>query len=420
MTGVVAHAPHADTTAGTSTGTVVITGLGVMAPNAVGTEEYWAATLAGTNGIAPVSRFDTSRYSAHLAGEVNLDVRGKLPGRILPQTDRMTRLALIAAQEAFADAGVDPATLPHFAAGVVTAASGGGFEFGHKELAALWSKGPAHVSAYQSFAWFYPVNTGQVSIRHGLHGPGSAIVSEQAGGLDAVSKACRHLRTGTSLMVGGAVDGSFSPWAWLCLTRSGRLSPATDPATAFLPFDRRANGSIPGEGGALLILESAADAADRGATPYAAVAGYGTTFDPRPGSGRPPGLRRAIELALADAGVTAGAVDAVFADAAGVPDLDAQEAAALAAVFGPGGVPVAVPKTMTGRLQAGGGALDLATAALALRDQLLPPAINLVDPAFTDTLDLVLDTPRRTALSTVLVVARGYGGFNSAMILRRA
>ena len=113
-------------------------------------------------------------------------------------------------ESAFAGVTVS-AEVPEWAAVVVTAASAGGFEFGQKELQALWSKGPAYVSAYQSFAWFYPVNTGQISIRHGMRGPGSALVAEQAGGLDALAKARRHVREGTALMLAGAVDGSLCP-----------------------------------------------------------------------------------------------------------------------------------------------------------------------------------------------------------------
>lgn len=258
---------------------------------------------------------------------------------------------------------------------------GGGFEFGQKELQALWGKGGKYVSAYQSFAWFYPVNSGQISIRHGLRGPGSAIVSEQAGGLDAIAKARRHVRSGTPLMVTGGVDGSLSPWSWLCIIRSGRLSLSRDPRSAYVPFDRRAQGSVVGEGGALLILEDAAQARERGAAHrYGEVAGYASTFDPRPGSGREPGLRRAIELALSDASMAPDDIDVVFADACGVPELDRIEAEALAAVFGPRGVAVTAPKTMTGRLLAGGASLDVATALLAIRDKVIPPPSTSMPP----------------------------------------
>ncbi|MGW5052774.1 ketosynthase chain-length factor [Actinokineospora sp. NPDC004072] len=398
-----------------STAAPVVTGLGVVAPNGLGVERYWAATLAGRPGIDRVRRFDTSGYRAQVAGEVEIDAAELLPGRLLPQTDHMTRLALVAAEEALADAGVEPAALGRFGCGVVTAASGGGFEFGQRELEALWSKDSTYVSAYQSFAWFYPVNTGQISIRHGLRGPGGAVVTEQAGGLDAIGIARRDIRTGTPVMVSGGVDGSLCPWGWLCLTRSGRMSPAADPRRAYLPFDAEACGFVPGEGGALLVLADPA-AADGG---YGEVAGYAATFDPHPDTGRPPALRRAAELALADAGMSAADVDVVFADASGVPELDRQEVAALVELFGPGRVPVTAPKTMTGRLLGGGAALDVAAALLALRDGVIPPTVHIGRPRFADVLDLVRDDPRPARVDCALVLARGHGGFNSALLVRR-
>ncbi|MEU4245615.1 ketosynthase chain-length factor [Actinoplanes sp. NPDC026619] len=396
----------------------VVTGLGVVAPNGLGVAEYWAATLAGRSGITRITRFDPSGYRVKVFGQVDIDPGTHLPSRLLPQTDLMTRLALIAADEALSDAAAEPRSMPYFAGGVVTAASGGGFDFGQRELEALWSKGSAFASAYQSFAWFYPVNTGQISIRHALHGPGAALVSEQAGGIDAVAKARRGIRGGAELMIGGGVDGSLCPWSLLCMTRSGRLSECPDPERAFRPYDVGASGAAFGEGGALLVMEHPDAVRRRGVTrTYGTVAGYGSTFDPRPGSGREPGLRRAIERALADAAVTAAEVDVVFADAAGLPELDRAEVDTLNQVFGPGGVPVTAPKSMTGRLLGGGASLDLATAFLALRHQIIPPTVHVDQPAYPD-LDLVRDTPRRGDLAVALVVARGHGGFNSAMVLR--
>jgi act minimal PKS chain-length factor (CLF/KS beta) len=396
----------------------VITGMGVTAPNGLGAADYWAATCGGTSGIARVTRFDPAAYPARLAGEVpGFVAEDHLPSRLLPQTDHMTRLALVAADWALEDAGVSPADLPEFGMGVATAASSGGFEFGQRELQNLWSKGSRHVSGYQSFAWFYAVNTGQISIRHGMRGPSSVLVSDQAGGLDAVAQARRHIRKGAGLMVAGGVDGAICPWGWVAQLAAGRLSTADRPDRAYLPFDPAARGHVPGEGGAILIVEEAGAAAARGARSYGEIAGYGATFDPKPGSGRPPALRRAIEVALADAGLAPGEIDVVFADAAAVPDLDRVEAEAIRAVFGTRGVAVTVPKTMTGRLYSGAGSLDLAAALLAMRDGIIPPTVN-VSPAGEYGLDLVTDEARRARVRAALVLARGHGGFNSAIVLR--
>ncbi|MER5659929.1 ketosynthase chain-length factor [Streptomyces mirabilis] len=399
------------------TTTAVVTGIGVAAPNGLGTRAWWDAVLSGESGIRPVGRFDASGYPARLAGEVpGFDDTAHIPGRLLPQTDRMTRLALFAAAEALQDAGVDPADLPEYGAGVVTASSAGGFEFGQRELQALWSQGSEYVSVYQSFAWFYAVNTGQISIRHHLRGPGGVLVTDQAGGLDAVAQARRQLRKGTPLMLTGGVDSALCPWGWTAHLAGGGLSEDERPHAAYLPFSDDARGHVAGEGGALLVLEDADAARVRGAVGYGTVAGYAATFDPAPGSGGVSGLARAAEAALTEAGIEPEAVDAVFADAAGDPAADRAEADAIRRLFGPYGVLVTAPKTMTGRLAAGGAALDLAAALLALRDQVVPPTVHTTAAA-RHTLDLVTK-PLRTALRHVLVLARGRGGFNAAVVVR--
>ncbi|MET7727092.1 ketosynthase chain-length factor [Streptomyces mirabilis] len=402
------------------TGSVVVTGLGITAPNGLGTDDYWQATLAGKSGIAEITRFDADRYPAVLAGEVpGFVAEDHLPSRLIPQTDHMTRLALVAADWALADADVVPQDWESFDMGVVTASSAGGYEFGERELRNLWSRGGAYVSAYQSFAWFYAVNTGQISIRNGMRGPSGVLVADQAGGLDALAQARRQIRGGTRLVVAGGVDGSICSWGHVARLADGTLSTVRDRDRAYLPFDAAACGHVPGEGGALLVMEPADAARARGARPYGEIAGCASTFDPRPGSGRPPGLERAIRLALDDAGIAPGAVDVVFADAAGLPEADRIEADAIGAVFGAGAVPVTAPKTMTGRLLSGAAPLDVASALLSIRDGLIPPTVN-VAPFPGHSLDLVCDEPREAPVRTALVLARGHGGFNSAVVVRRA
>lgn len=398
----------------------VVTGLGVTAPNGLGIEAYWSATLAGTSGIDRITRFDPAPYPVRLAGEVSGFVPdAHLPSRLLPQTDHMTRLALVAADWALRDAGAIPEELGEFDMGVVTASACGGFEFGQRELQKLWNEGSEHVSAYQSFAWFYAVNTGQISIRHGMRGPSGVLVAEQAGGLDALGQARRHIRRGTKLVLTGGVDSSLCPWGWVAQIPNGRLSTSEDPARAYLPFDMDAHGYIPGEGGSILVVEDADAATDRGARRcYGEITGYAATFDPAPGSGRQPGLLRAIELALTDAGVSVDGIDVVFADAAGVPELDRIEADAISAVFGPYAVPVTAPKTMTGRLYSGGAPLDVVAALLSIRDGVLPPTIGTTRPVPEQRIDLVLGSCRELDVRSALVLARGYGGFNSAVVLR--
>lgn len=389
----------------------LVTGIGVAAPSGLGVEDFWAATRIGKNAIGPVTRFDASSYPARLAGEIHgFEPAQHLPGRLVPQTDRVTQLALVATDCAFEDAGLDPGDLHPCDMGVVTAAGSGGAEFGEKELRKFWSQGPKHVSAYQSFAWFYAVNTGQIAVRNDLRGPTGVLVGDQAGGLDALAQA--------RLIAAGGFDAPICSLGWAAHLAGGDLSTSDEPERAYLPFDEAARGYVPGEGGALIILEDEEGAVARGARDaYAEFAGYGATLDPRPGSGREPGLRRAALTALADAGCHPAEVDVVFADGAGVPRLDREEAEAITAVFGPLGVPVTAPKTTTGRIGAGGAPVDVVSAVLSMREGLIPPTTNVeLSPAYD--IDLVALRPRTASVRTALVLARGRGGFNSAVVLR--
>jgi minimal PKS chain-length factor (CLF/KS beta) len=400
--------------------TAVITGIGVISPNGTGTETYWRATLDGTSGIRPITRFDASGYPVSLAGEVTaFRPEDYVPSRLIAQTDRMTHFALAATEWALADAQASEAALAlgEFETSVITANSSGGFEYGQRELQKLWTKGSATVSAYQSIAWFYAASTGQLSIRHGMRGPCGVVATEQASAIDAIAQARRAVRRGTRLVVSGGTDASLCPWGFITQLPAQRLSRSADPARAYLPFDADAAGFIPGEGGAILIVEEAESARARGQRQvYGEIAGYGATLDPRPGVDRPAGLRRAIETALADAQMVPSDIDVVFADGLAMPESDRQEAAALSEVFGPAAVAVAVPKTMTGRLYAGGAALDIAAALLSMRDGVIPPAVHIAQPVHQ--LDFVVGTPRQATVRSALVVSRGHGGFNAALVLR--
>ncbi|MFI9028048.1 ketosynthase chain-length factor [Streptomyces sp. NPDC053560] len=397
--------------------TAVVTGLGVVAPTGIGARRHWESVLAGKSGLGRITRFDPAGYPVRVAGEVpGFEAGGRVPGRLVPQTDRFTHFALAAAEEALDDAAVDPRALPEYAMAVVTASSSGGTEFGQREMERLYQQGPQWVGAYQSIAWFYAATTGQVSIRHGMRGPCGVLCCEQAGGLDALGQSRRLLDTGSELVLSGGTDASLSPYGLAAQTMTGELSTEDDPACAYLPFDAAASGFVPGEGGALLVVETAASARARGAEHYGELLGYAAGFDPPADSGRPPVLASVIRRALADARLGPEHIGAVFADASGVPERDRAEARALNEVFGTDGVPVAAPKALTGRLY-GGAALDVATALLALSAGVVPhtPGLDRAAPEYA--IDLVVDRPRRIGPRTALVLARGHGGFTSALVV---
>lgn len=397
----------------------VVTGIGAVTPNGFGYREHWAATLAGQSGIAPITRFDASGYPARLAGEIkDFDAVDHLPRGLVVQTDRGTQIGLVAAEMALADAELDPSAIGEFDVGVITASACGGAEFGQHEIENLWSRGPRTVGPFQSIAWFYAATTGQVSIRHGMRGACGVVAAEQAGGLEAVAQGRRLIdRDDAKVMIVGGTESSVCPYGLVAQLTTDQVSRHPDPARAYLPFDADAAGYVPAEGGALLVVEDEEHADARGAPHrYGRIAGYAATFDPGGKAHRT--LRRAIERALEAAGIGPGDVDVVFADAVAVPELDAVETAVLAEVFGPNGVPVAAPKGLVGRLHAGGAALDVVAALLSIRDGVLPPC-GASRPAAHHQIDLVTKT-RNVRVDTALVVARGYGGFNAAMVVTAA
>lgn len=407
-------------TVGTGAVRPVVTGLGVIAPSGLEVEQYWASTLRGELRIAPISRFDPDRYDATLAGEVaGFEPEEHVDKRYIIQTDRWTWFGMAASRLALADAAYDPADHDPYATAVVFGSGSGGNDFGQRELQRLWTRGRAAVSVYQSIAWFYAATTGQTSIRHGLKGPSGVVISDGAGGLDSLAQARRVIRRGTSTVLAGGAESGLTPYGLTCHLSSGRVSTAATAADGYKPFDVRANGYLPGEGGATLVVEDPAAAAARGAPRvYGEIAGYAATHaaadHARPA---PDGrwLATAMRRALADASVVPGEVDVVFADGAGSPDLDAQEAAAIRAVFGDRAV--TAPQGFVGRMCAGGSALSVAAALLSIRDGVIPAVGNLDTPDPGYGLDLVQAT-RRTPVRVALVDARGYGGFNSSLVVR--
>ncbi|MBF9133012.1 ketosynthase chain-length factor [Plantactinospora sp. S1510] len=414
------------------TARAVITGIGVVAPSGIGADAHWKCVLAGQNRIGRITLFDPDRYPGQLAGEVaDFDALHYADNRQVVQTDRWTHLGFAATRLALADAALPEVADDPYGYAVTLASSSGGNLFGQRELQRLW-RGPARtVGAYQSIAWFYAASVGQISIRHQFKGPCGVLAAEAAGGLDSLAHAARMIRRGTPVVLAGGTECPLSPYALTCQLRSGLLSACPEPDRAYRPFDVAASGYVPGEGGAVFVVEDLDHALARGAdTIYAEVAGWGASHDARhtdqpAGAGPLDGgdvdgtqYARAIRLALTRAQIDPAEVDVVFPDALGVPRYDRSEAAALRTVFGQQPPPVTTQKPLTGRAHQGGSALDVATALLAMRHGTLPPTAGPDRPAPGCELDFVRESgPRR--VDVALVCARGFDGFNSAVALRR-
>jgi minimal PKS chain-length factor (CLF/KS beta) len=405
-------------------GCAVVTGIGVVAPSGTSAAEHWATVTGGTGRISRISQFDPRRYPVTVAGEVaGFGPEGQVPGRLLVQTDRWTWMGFVAAEQALTDAALDLSTMDPYDAAVVLASSSGGNLFGQRELQRLWSRPERTVGAYQSIAWFYAATVGQLSIRHQAKGPSNVLVSESAGGLDSLAHAARLVRRGVPVVLAGGLEAPLSPYALACQLRNGHLSACSDPSRAYLPFDRDASGYVPGEGGAVLVVEDLEHARARHAPIiYGEVSGWAATHDgalsARGRGGDPAQYARALRLALARAELGPDAVDAMIPDALGVPEYDRGEAEAIHAVFGPRDVPVTSSKALTGRLYQGGAALDTVTALLAMREQTLPGCAGVRHPAAGCRLNFPAATAT-AAVDSVLVGARGFDGYNSALLLRR-
>ncbi|GIJ25089.1 putative polyketide beta-ketoacyl synthase 2 [Micromonospora qiuiae] len=399
----------------------VVTGIGVVAPSGVGAEQHWRTVLSGQRRTGPITLFDASEYPTRLGGEVaDFDPARHVDNRILVQTDRWTHLGFAATRLALADAGLPEQAPDPYDWAVTLASSSGGNLFGQRELQRLWSSPARTVGAYQSIAWFYAASVGQLSIRHQAKGPCGVLVTESAGGLDSLAHAVRTIRRGTSVVLAGATECPLSPYALACQLRSGLLSEVTDPERAYRPFDAAACGYLPAEGGAVFVVEEHDHAAARGARIYGEVAGWGATHDAAHTSptsiGDPHQYARAMRLALGRADAEPAEVDMVVPDALGVPRYDRAEATALRAVFGEA-APVSTHKALTGRAHQGGSALDVATALLAYRHDTLPASAGPQTVADGCELDF-LRQHRRPRTRVALVCARGFDGFNSALVLR--
>ncbi|WP_432037793.1 beta-ketoacyl synthase N-terminal-like domain-containing protein [Streptomyces cucumeris] len=398
----------------------VITGLGIVAPNGVGTDAYWKAVREGMAFLDGISREGCEHFPLRVAGQV----RGFEPGavieeRYLVQTDRFTHFAMAAADLAVEDALLPAAEMSPFAVGVVTAAGSGGGAFGQRELQQLWGKGPRYVGPYQSIAWFYAASTGQISIRGGFKGPCGVVANDEAGGLDAIAHACRSIRRGADAMVVGAAEAPLAPYSIVCQLGYEEMSLAREPGRAYLPFTEDARGFAPGEGGAMLVVEEEGAALRRGARVRGRILGHAATFTgPSQWERSREGLAQAIRVALADADCAPEQIDVVFADALGVPAADRAEALALTDALGTHGrrVPVTAPKTGFGRAYCAAPALDVAAAVLAMEHRVVPPTPYVTDVCHD--LDLVTGTSRSAEPRTALVLSRGLMGCNAALVLR--
>ena len=403
----------------------VITGLGVITPAGTGIPDFWAGMLSGKSFITPLTRFDPSRFASKVAGAVeNFDPASFIDQRIIIQTDRWTHFDLVCTQQAIRDAGVQIRDEEPERVGAVFAAGTGGNEYGQQQLHLCYSQGTKHVSVYLSIAWFYAASIGQVSISNKIRGYGRNICAEAAGGPIALGHAAKIIAQGMcDVVVAGGCEAPLTPYTFAAHQSSGLISSDCGPH-AYRPFDATRSGAIIGEGGAGFCIESHERAARRDAHIYAEIAGWGQSFDgilTRGPASDGKAYARAIEQALQRAQLNPEEIDWIICDGLGTQEGDIAEARALQSVFGNAlkHIPASTPKSMIGRLFNGGSTVDIACALLGLQNDIVLPTVGVqkLDP--NCPLDYVPDTPRAKRLRNVLVGARGFGGYNSAIVLKR-
>ena len=406
---------------------VVITGVGAVTPLGIGVEALWEGVLAGRSGIRRISRFDPSPFPCQIAGEVpDFDPTAFIDRKEARRMDRFTQFAMASVAMALADAGIDPAAMDGRRLGVLMGTGIGGIETFVEQAAVMAERGPDRVSPFFIPMMIANMAAGQVAIRYGARGPNSTVVTACAASAHAVGEAFRILQRGEAdVMITGGAEAAIVPLGLAGFCAMKALSTRNDaPQAASRPFDRGRDGFVMAEGAGALILETLEHARRRGARIYAEIIGYGTTADahhitqPAPGG---EGGARAMEGAMADAGLDPADVDYINAHGTSTPQGDVAETQAIKRVFGDHAYRLAVSstKSMTGHLLGAAGAVESILTVLALRDGVLPPTINLEDPDPECDLDYVPNQARPRAIRVALSNSFGFGGQNACLAFRR-
>lgn len=403
---------------------VVVTGIGVVSPIGIGTEDFWAGLVSGRSGAGPISSFDASDLPVRIAAEIpDFDPVDFIDAKEVSRTDRFTHMALAASALAESEAGLVAGGFDPGRAGSIIGSGIGGLQTIVTEHDALLRGGPRRVSPFMVPKLMPNGAAGQVAMRFGLHGPTFAVSSACASGAHAIGEAARQIRSGAAdIMLAGGTEAAITPLAVAAFARMGALSTRNDdPRTASRPFDAGRDGFVFGEGAGMLVLESAASAAERGAEVLATLSGYGASCDashvtqPDP-EGR--GAEQAMVAALKDAGVAPDEVDYINAHGTSTPMNDRIETRAIKSALGVEAkrIPITSTKSQTGHLLGAAGAVEAAATILILRNGAIPATINLESPDPDCDLDYVSDGLRAGPLRVGLSNSFGFGGQNASLV----
>ena len=406
---------------------VVVTGLGVLAPNGNSVSEYWNALTAGQSGIDHITYFDTTDFPVKIAGELsNFDPEQYFERKEVRKLDPFTAYALVASDEAIKMSGLDAGGFDSERAGVMLGCGIGGITTLLEEHVVLRDRGARRVSPFFVTKLIANIAGGQIAIKWDLQGSNQTVNSACASATDAIGLALRVLQSGTAdIMVAGGTEASIRDLPLAGFSKIRALCNTADPPqSASRPFDKDRSGFIMGEGAGILVLETEEHAKSRGATILGELAGYGSTNDAfhvtQPAEGG-AGAVKAMELAIEDAGAKPEEVNYINAHGTSTPYNDKNETVAIKTVFGDHArkLKVSSTKSMTGHLLGASGGIEAIAAMKAIEKQIVPPTINYMTPDPDCDLDYVPNTAEETEVNSVLSNTFGFGGHNAVVFMRK-
>jgi 3-oxoacyl-[acyl-carrier-protein] synthase II len=405
---------------------VVVTGLGLICGVGNSTGAVWKALLAGQSGVARIASFDPTAFACQIAAEVkNFDPLNYIEKKEVKKMGRFIHVAIAAADEALKMSELKITPENDERVGVHIGSGIGGFDIIEREHAALVEGGPRKISPFFIPAAIINLAAGQVSMRHGAKGPNEATATACTTSAHSIGDSFRIIQhNDADVMIAGGTEAAITPMGVGGFAAMRALSTRNDaPEKASRPWDRDRDGFVIGEGAGIMILEELEHARRRGAPIIAEIAGYGMSGDAyhmtQPAPEHEGGFR-VMRNAVRDAGVTPDVVGYVNAHGTSTPIGDTLEAHAIRNFFGQRKIAVSSTKSMTGHLLGGAGGLEAGITVLALRDQILPPTINLDNPdPDTAGMDLVPNHARKADIEYAMSNSFGFGGTNGALLFRR-
>jgi 3-oxoacyl-[acyl-carrier-protein] synthase II len=405
---------------------VVITGLGVLTPVGNDVETFWSNLKNGVSGIHTIDAFDTAAYDCKIGGQV----RGFDPKpffknpKDVRRTDRFTQLSMGAARIALDDSGIDVANLKdRNRFGVIVSTGIGGLKTLQDQLTILLTKGPTRNSPFTIPMLISNMASGVISMEFNLRGPNLCIVTACATSNNAIGESWRIIKFGDAdIFLAGGSEASIVEIGLAGFSAMKALSTRNDePGRASRPFDRDRDGFVMSEGAGIVVVEELEHAKARGAKIYCELTGYGVSADAYHMTAPPPdgeGAARAMQMALDHARLSPGQVDYINAHATSTDIGDICETRAIKKVFGDDAYKVAISstKSMTGHLLGGAGGIEMAACALAIRDSVIPPTINLENPGEECDLDYTPNVAREKKVRVALNNSFGFGGHNATLV----